>query len=451
MKKLFGDRDFLRELFSIALPLAMQSVITMVVNMIDSIMIGSLGDIALSSVTISGQFPWLCMTASMGISNAGLIIASQAWGNNRPDKVKSMIAFCLRCSIVVGIVAFLLSYTFPGQIISIYSNDPGIIAAGTVYLKIMSTACLLQSVSLVLVTMLRSAGLNKLGMYSSMVACFVNMAMNYVLIFGHFGFPAMGVKGAAVATVISRICEFAVIIFVLLRDELLHFRLPDLFLKTEKGQRQDFFRIGTPTIISEMTATLNVSAAAMITGRVSSYYIAANSVVHSIWTISSLFMFGIGVGASVIIGHAVGAGNNEKAEEYSHYLIHIAIAIGITGAILTQVLAPVITSFYNVSPEAIATAGQLKYAASIAVFFLAIQQVTNKGILRGAGQASVVTKVDLSTAWLVNIPVGYLVALVLHLPPFWIYLSLRLDYMIKSLWGLNRLKKGNWIVRLNVD
>ena len=189
----------------------------------------------------------------------------------------------------------------------------------------------------------------------------------------------------------------------------------------------------------------------MITGRVSSYYIAANSVVHSIWTISSLFMFGIGTGASVMIGHAIGADESERAEEYARYFIRIAVIVGLIGALMTQVLAPVITSFFNVSDEAIATAGQLKYAASICVFFLAMQQVTCKGVLRGAGQAAVVTKVDLTSCWLVNIPAGFVVALVLHAAPFWISLSLRLDYVIKTVWGLYRIRKGSWIVRLNVD
>ena len=189
----------------------------------------------------------------------------------------------------------------------------------------------------------------------------------------------------------------------------------------------------------------------MITGRVSEYYIAANSIVHNIWTISSLFMFGVAMGANVIIGHVIGANEMKKADEYASYFINIAALIGLCGAILTQLIAPLITSFFNVSPEALETAAKLTRAAGIAVFFLAMQQVLTKGILRGGGQAAAVTRVDLLSCWLVNIPAGFIVALVLKLDPFWIYLSLRIDYLIKTVWALYRIKKTDWIIRLNVD
>lgn len=448
---LFGDRDFLKKLISIALPLGLQSMITMMVNLIDTIMIGSLGDIALSGVNISSQFPFLAMTAAMGVANAGLIITSQAWGNKRPDKVKSMIAFCLRVALVVSLVFFVVALCWPGFVVSIYSNNAEIIVYGAKYLKILAWSLPFQCISIVIVTMVRSAGINKLGLYTSMIACFTNMIMNYLLIFGHLGFPQLGLQGAAIATVLARVVEFVIAAFVLLTNKKLPFKLMDVFLHIDKGQLEDFVRIGTPTIISEMTMTLNASVAAMITGRVSPYYIAANSIVHNIWTISNMFMFGVGTGSSVIIGHTIGANEREKAEEYAKVFIRIGMTLGMISVIMTQVLAPVITSYFNVSAETLIMVGKLKNAASIAVFFQAMQTVVCKGVLRGAGQAALVTKVDLITCWLLNLPIGFFVALVLHADPFFIYLSLRVDYLVKTIWGMLRIKKGNWIIRLNVD
>lgn len=451
IQNLFGDKDFFIKLIHIALPMALQSVIMMVVNLIDSVMVGKLGDIALSSVNLSSQFPYLYLTVFMGIGNAAMIIGSQAWGNNRPDKVRQMTAFCLRLCFVIAVVFFVVSFLFPRQIIQIYTNEAQIIPVGAQYLKILSVTFLFQWFVQIAVTMLRCAGVNRLGFAASLAACFANVFFNWVFIFGHLGAPAMGVAGAAVGTVIARAIEFLIVAEYMLYEKNLNFRLGNLADRIDPAMKSDFIKVGTPSIISEVTGNLNVSAAAMITGRVSAYYIAANTIVHNIWTLSSLFMFGIAMGAGVMIGHEIGARHNEKAEEYARYFINLAAVTGLAGAVLIQILAPVITGFFNVSPETLATAEQLKNAASIVIFFLAMQVVLTKGILRGGGQAQAVTRTDLISCWLVNIPAGFLAALVFHLPPFWIYLSLRIDYFIKTVWGLWRIRKGNWIIRMNVD
>lgn len=443
--------EFLKQMVMIALPIGLQSVVNLLVNLIDTIMVGTLGDIALSSVNIASQFPFLYIMAVMGIGNAGLIIASQAFGNGRVDRVRQMMTFCLKIVFVLNIIFFSLSFLFPGPITAIYTDNAGIIETGAVYLKILSLAMLFQSFSQVAVLILRSVGVNRLGFTSSLYACAANVFFNWVFIFGHFGMPALGVAGAAVGTVMARVVEILVIAVYTLQDEKLGWRLSDLSLSADEALKKDFVKIGTPSIISEVTGTLNVSAAAMITGRVSEYYIAANSIVHNIWTISSLFMFGVAMGANVMIGHVIGARRMDTANQYAAWFINIAIAIGLAGAVITQVIAPFITSFFNVSAEAKATAAELTRAASIAVFFLAMQTVLTKGVLRGGGQAAAVTRVDLISCWLVNIPAGFITALVLRMDPFWIYLSLRIDYLIKTIWALWKIKKTDWIIRLNVD
>ncbi len=451
MNRLFGDREFLKKLAAIALPLGLQSAINMVVHLIDSVMIGSLGDTALSAVNIGGQFPYLYMTCFMGLGTAASVIASQAWGNKRPDKVKDMMSLILKICIPLNIVFFLLAFLLPSQIISIYTNSENIIENGAVFLKILSFSCLIQSFSQSVVYLLRPCGVNNLGFISTTFACLCNIFFNWIFIFGNLGVPAMGIAGAAIGTVLARIAEFLVVFGYMLKDEKLGFRMEDLNRMPEKEMLADFRKLAIPSTISEVTGNLNVSAAAMITGRVSEYYIAANSIVHNMWTISSLFMFGIAMGAGVMIGHEIGANRQDKTEEYAKYFINIAVVVGVFGAVMTLVLAPFITSLFNVSEGTIATVNQLKYAASIAVFFNAMQIIMNKGILRGAGQAAAVTKVDLTSCWLVNIPVGFLVALVLHMPPFFIYLSLRCDYLIKTIWAFWKLGRGNWIIRMNVD
>ena len=262
MKKIFGDTEFLQKLILIALPIGLQTAVNMFVNLIDTIMVGKLGDIALSSVNISSQFPYLYMTVIMGLSNAGMIIAAQAFGNGRTDLVKSMTAFCFKLCIIVNAIFFSLAFLFPGTIISIYTNNPGIIETGAVYLKVLSICFLFQSFPLLFVTLLRSIGEANIGFISSLFACFANVFFNWVFIFGNLGFPALGVLGAAVGTVMARITELIVVLVYLAKDKILRFRPKDLSLGLTKEVRQDYIRIGTPSIISEVTTNLNVSAAA---------------------------------------------------------------------------------------------------------------------------------------------------------------------------------------------
>lgn len=449
--KVFQDREFLKKLVGVALPLGLQSAVNMIVNLIDTIMVGTMGDIALSAVNIGMQFPYLAMTVGMGISNAALIIAAQAWGNNKPEKVKKIMAFVIKICIVIGIVFFLLSFLFPSQILNIYTDEANIINDGAIYLRILSFSILMQAVSHGIITILRTCGVNQLGFYASFAACLANVFFNWIFIFGNLGAPAMGLAGAALGTVMARITEFLIAFIYMLHDNKLGFRIPDIRLVMEPLMRNDLIKLGTPSLISEVTGNLNVSAAAMITGRVSAYYIAANSIIHNAWTLSSLFLFGIAMGGSVIIGHEIGAKHFDRAKEYSRYFIMIAFVIGIVSAVLTVAIAPFIINFFNVSEQTRAVAYELSFAAAIGILFNAFQIILTKGVLRGGGQAKAVTKVDLLSCWLVNIPAGILVALVLKADPFWIYLSLRIDYLIKTIWSYWKITKTNWILRMNVD
>ncbi len=451
MFAVFQDRAFLKKLVGVALPLVLQSAVNMIVNLIDTVMVGTMGDIALSAVNIGMQFPYLAMTVGNGIANAALIIATQAWGNNKPEKVKNMLAFVIKLCILIGIVFFLLAFLFPTQILNIYTNDAGIIRDGAIYLRILSFSMLFQAMSHGIVSILRTCGVNRLGFYASLAACLANVFFNWVFIFGNLGAPAMGLSGAALGTIMARVTEFIIVTIYMFKENRLGFRIPDMRLRLESLMRNDFVKLGTPSLISEVTGNLNVSAAAMITGRVSSYYIAANSIIHNAWTISSMFMFGIAMGGSVIIGHEIGAKHFERAREYSRYFIHIAILVGIVAGILTVVIAPYIISFFNVSDQTRAVAHELSYAAAIGVFFNGIQIILTKGVLRGGGQARAVTKVDLLSCWFVNIPAGILVALILKADPFWIYLSLRIDYLIKTIWSYRKITRTDWILRMNVD
>ena len=246
MKKIFGDKEFIYKLIAIALPIGLQSAINMIVNLIDTVMVGTLGDIALSGVNLSSQFPYLYMTIFMGIGNAGMIIASQAWGNKKPDKVKAMLAFCLKICIFLNLIFFLLGFLFPSEILSIYTNEKTIVEMGTPYLRVLSFTFLIQSFSQIIVIIMRSAGVNKLGFYTSTMACLINMCFNWLLIFGHLGFPKLGVTGAAVATVIARIAEFIVIFVYLLRNKKLPFKITDFKLKIDKDMKSDYISINVP-------------------------------------------------------------------------------------------------------------------------------------------------------------------------------------------------------------
>mgnify|MGYP000211202815 FL=1 len=260
------DRSFYRSLILLAVPISLQNLVTFAVNFADNVMIGSLGDDAISGVYVGGQLQSVVQMFVGGIEGAILILAAQYWGRKDRDSIRKVVSIGVKFALGVGLFTTLVAVLFPQWVIRIFTTEPGVIREGAAYVQIVGFTYLFFSVSQVMIAAMRSVETARIGLYISCMALVVNVCLNYVFIFGHLGFPAMGVRGAAVATLISRIMEMCVSIgYVFFVDKKLRFGWRDL-LHTDGQLLRDFVRYGLPIIGGQVVWAVNSLANTKILG-----------------------------------------------------------------------------------------------------------------------------------------------------------------------------------------
>ena len=309
------DRSFYRSLITLAVPISLQNLVTFAVSFADNVMIGSLGDDAISGVYVGGQLQTVLQMFVGGIEGAILILAAQYWGKKDTQSIRKVVSIGVKFALGVGIVMTLLAVLFPQWMIRAFTQEPGVIREGAAYVQIVGFTYLFFSVSQVMIASMRSVETARIGLYISCMALVVNVCLNWVLIFGHLGFPAMGVRGAAVATLISRILEMCVgVFYVFVVDRKLRFGLRDL-LHTDWVLLRDFVRYGLPVIGGQVVWAINSLANTKILGCYSAGVIAAASITGMLHNLIYVWMNGLSSAVGIITGKTVGAGLYEKMKE----------------------------------------------------------------------------------------------------------------------------------------
>ena len=440
------NREFIREIIYLALPAGFQSVINLMVTLIDNLMIGTLGEASISAVAICGTFLWLAITFTSGLSGGAVIIAAQDYGNNNLTRIKRLMSLIMMCSLGIGFVFFVLTSMYPAQILKIYSNVDSILEPGVGYLKYIKYSFPVLSLSTAIIIMLRGVRSVKVGLYSTMITCGFNVFLNWVFIFGHLGFPAMGAAGAALATTLSYCIQLVVVLcYLLVFEKNLQFRIRDFHPFVSKDLFVKFMQVSLPLLVIDLMYNFSSSAQTMITGRISENYVTANSIVHMSWQIPDIFTQGVAMAASIMIGNAIGAKNQQKAKEDSRRFVILGILIGLFMSVTLQLILPVLLSYYNVTDATKTLARNMGYSASIVVFFGALCAILANGVIKSGGYTHRLLKIDAISIWLIAIPLGYMGAFVFNWSAPVLYLVLRSGNIIKPFWALNQLKKGNWI------
>ena len=441
--------SYLKGVMVLAFPIVLQRIVEILVNLIDNLMVGQLGDIPVSACSLVGSFNLLFSCASGGIVSAGVIIAAQAWGAGNKDLIKRTISGCLLASAVVSFAFFAVSQICPQLIIRVYTDKDYLIGPGSSYLRILSYSFLPYAITSTYTNILRTTGSAKFGFIIETVNSIINAALNYVLIFGNFGFRAMGLEGAGIATVISRYIGLMItVIYVYFFDRKLEMSFSDVFRQPDRPLWKSLIVHGMPIMLSDSLMMLNSTVQTMITGRVSDTYIAANSIVHMTWQIAAFASMGLATAASISIGNSIGEGDLEQAYDEGDMLVTFAVIQGFIAAALIQVVAPVLIPLYKVSDAVALTARQMAYSASFVVFWMTMQQIVGKGVPRAGGMTRQYMFVELLSTFGFGLPLGYVAAFIFRWPEYLIYIIIRTDYILKALWGLYHIKKRDWITKI---
>jgi putative MATE family efflux protein len=447
MKKyIITDKAFYSEALMIVLPVVLQAIINQGVNMMDTIMVGKLGEAAISASSLANQFYNIYTFLCMGLSAAGLVLAAQYWGAGDKVTVRKVFDILIQIIFAASTLFAILSLALPRQIISLYTNDQEVIAAGAGYLRITALVYLPHGIALVISNIMRSVGNARIGLYVSLASFFVNIGCNYVFIFGKLGFPAMGVSGAALGTLCSRAVEFGVCtFFVLVIDRKLCYRPTRLLRRPEKPLLREFIRLGLPAIISDTILAFASSAIGMILGHMGREFVSAYSIVSVVDRMCTLATSGVGSAAGIMVGQSVGAGEAAEAKRRGFSFLMLTAVLGVIGAILVVIVGDWSISLYDITPDTIAITRTMMIASALVVPFQNISSTLGKGVLRGGGDTQFLMVADVIFQWVASIPLGYLAGLVLNLSPFAVLLIVRIDYVIKGIWFIQRLTTDKWI------
>lgn len=444
--KIVTDKGFYRRVLSIMLPVALQQAINMGVNMLDTMMLGQMGEVQISASSLANQYYSFFTVFCMGIIGGSSVLAAQYWGARELEKVRQVFSLALRMALLFSAFFAVITWLFPAQIMRIYTPEEAVIAAGVRYLRITTFIFIIHGTSLVAAHLMRSVGVASLGLVVSCVSFVVNFCANYVFIFGKFGAPRMEIAGAALGTLLARSAEFLVTFgYVLFRDKALRLRIRDLFVKPDRVLVSSYLRLGLPVLVSDGLLGLGGNIVSIVLGHMGAAVVAANAICQVIDRMFTVVIQGISNASGIVTGHTIGEGNAEKAMQQGYTFYVLSVGFGLIAAVMVLACGPLTIAIYSLTEETIAITEQMMCSYAVIVFFQCIQSVMTKGVLRGGGDTKFLMKADILFMWLVSIPLGGVVGLVLGAPAWATILCLRVDFAIKAIWCVSRLKSGKWI------
>lgn len=441
------DKTFYKSLVSLAIPIALQNLVTFSVNLADSVMVGSLGDAAVSGMYMGNQLQTLLQVFSGGIEGAILILAAQYWGKRDTQSIRKIVSIGMKLSLAVGALLTALCALFPGQIIGLFTKDPQTIATGEAYLGIVCWSYVFFCLTQALIAAMRSVEVARIGLYVSLCSLAANVGLNYVLIFGKLGLPALGVRGAAIATLIARILETVIIAVYVLRDKRLQFRLSSL-VGTDRLLLRDFVKYGMPIIAGQLVWAANMLCSSAIMGRQTAQgAVAAMSIAGTVNNLAYVVMNGMSGAVGIITGKTIGAGLEDKMRQYAKTVQILFLGLGlITGVAVFFVKEPII-SLYAVSDSAVLEATRYINVLSVTLVGTCYQAACLFGLVKSGGDISFVFKMDFIFVFFVVLP-SAVIATWLQAPAWVVFACLKCDQILKCFVAVVKINSFNWMKNL---
>lgn len=459
-------REFWRRWVRLLVTIAAQNIIVYGVNLLDNIMIGRLGaaaELAISGVFIVNQIQFLLQSICGSIADGTVVICSRFWGEKNIDGIKKAAACSMQFGLIISGVMMLAALFFPAQVLSLLTDKPHVIAEAQKYLVIVAFTYVFFAATQVLLGVLRSVETAFIGFINSCAALVINLSLNYILIFGHFGAPALGIRGAAIATLVSRIAEFLiVVVYIAFFDKKLRLKLTD-FIRTDRDITRKFYKVSLPVVFSGASWGIAMSIQVAILGRLTDPVISANSIATTVFQIMSVFIYGSATASSVMIGKTIGEGKTESGgtftdesfaelkKEIKHRVSRMQIIYLLMGAATGLAIflsRDLIIGFYDITEETKNLAAQFMNVLSVTVIGTAYQMTCLTGIVRGGGDTNFVFYNDIIFMWGIVLPCSFIAAFVLKLDPVWIFIVLKSDQIIKCAVAAVKVNRYRWIKKI---
>ena len=440
-----GQNDFYKSLFAISIPIMVQNLVSSLVSILSTMMIGRLGTAEIAGVGLGNQIFQLFNLTVFGISSGGTIFTAQFWGKRDIPGIRKNLGLCLILNLGISIVFTLGALIIPDKLISIYTNDPLAIKAGADFLYCLSSGFIPFAVSMVFMLTLRSVEKIRLTIYAAVISLAVNTLLNFPLILGMGSFTGLGVSGAGIAVSVSRYVEMLILVI-----GVYVFRYPPAAKLKElfafnAAYAGHYLRISVPVIINESIWSLGITIQNLILARSSTDAIAAYNITGTISNLTWVVFIGLGHGVAVLIGKKIGEGREQEAREYASRITRFGVLMSLGVICILIPLSKILLLYFNISEAALYSASLMIIILSFSYPLKAFSMCMIIGVCRAGGDTVFSAFYDLAPLWLISLPLGVAAAFAFHAPPHIIYLFLLMEEPFKMAIGVWRLKTGKWL------
>lgn len=438
------DRELKNAIISIGIPVALQNMLTSLLNMIDTMMIGSLGDGAVAAVGLANQWFFIFNLVIFGIVSGSSIYVSQFYGKGDFENMQVPVAYSVTLCFFVSLIFGFLALFAPRFVMSLFTNDAATIDTGIPYLRIASLSYFMMALSLPIANAMRAADAALIPLAVTGSALLINTGLNYALINGHFGAPALGVSGAAIATSTARVVEMLVIYSVVFSKRT-KIRVKAHYFKFKRDFALPYIKTILPVVGNESMWGLGISMYNIMFGHTNNAIVAANQISRNLEQIMTAFCMGIGSAAAVVIGRKIGEKKKSEAFTYAGKFAITSVVMGFGLGVLMLLLMPAYINMYSVSPEAKEYARMMMIAFGTFMTVKMYNYMNIVGVLRSGGDTAFCFWLDASSVWLVGV-VSVFLALFVFKAPFWIVaFCLVLEEAVKALVGYIRYRSKAWL------
>ncbi|ETO96678.1 MATE efflux family protein [Lachnoanaerobaculum sp. MSX33] len=445
-----GSSSFNKDILRLAVPIVLQNIVTTAVNSADVIMLGFVGQDALSAGSLANQVMFILNLVYTGISSGVIMLAAQYWGKKDTKTIEHIMGIGMQLSMFISSMFFIMAFFFPHILMRIFTNDVNLITAGIPYLRMVSFSYLFMSFSQVYLCAMRSIERVNFSTVTNAVALILNIILNAVFIFGLFGAPKLGIIGVALATVIARGVEFTICVIDNFIPKAIHFHIKNV-LEVNKILFFDFMKYSLPAFGNEIVWGVAFSMYSVIMGHLNSDIVAANAVVVVARNLGTVACFGIADAGAIILGKSIGSGNTDTIKSDSSRFVKITSISAILGGIVIFLLRPVFFSMTDLTPTAQSYLSIMLFINMYYIVGQAFNTAMICGVFRSGGDSKWGFFCDILDMWCYSVPLGFISAFVLKLPPMWVYFLICTDEFVKIPFVYKHYKSYKWLKNITRD
>ncbi len=439
------DRVFLREMLTIALPISFQQLINASLNMIDVIMVGQLGETSIAALGLSNQVFFVFILLLFGLTSGMAIFTAQFWGKQEVEPIRKVLGMSTLTASLIALFFTLAATLVPRFVLGLYTKDTEVIEIGASYLRIVGMSYIPVAIATSYIAVLRSIQLVKLTVVATISALIFKTILGYTLIFGVGGFPALGVRGAAIGTASGWTLEL-ILLFILVYTQKTPLAANLLtFFNFDLSFFGRVLKTTLPAVANEMFWSLGITTYNAIYAHIGTDSIAAINVNATIEELAFVVFMGLGNACAVMVGNRIGAGKKDDAFETVRRVLILSILFAWLVGLIVILTRNLVVGLYDLSPDGVYNVRMLMLVMGLVLWIRIFNFITFVGAMRSGGDTRFALLMELSSIWLIGVPAAYISAFVLKLPVYYVYLMVILEEIVKAFASAGRIYSRRWI------